>query len=176
MAKFLDIFYRLTRIPKHDKNSAEGFCSIIFSNPHHAWIQDCTFTKRNLSILFSSFSPMVRRKLLQKNIVLAPCNDVMSAAISFTDKGNVILLFPELLRTLRSADPSDAFAVLAHEIGHIYLEHSDRKIPTMQAQHEADAFACEQGFHTELENLLGRSSTSESTERLYFVRKVTRDF
>ncbi len=171
MADFLNFFNRLSFSPLSGNLTYTDFETKFFANPHHQWIRSCPLTMKNFSIFFRLFPIKILRRISYKDISFAPCNGNMSATISLPRKGNVILLFPELTTNLRSANPSDAFAIMAHEIGHIYLNHRKRGVDPMRAQHEADLFTCQVGLFEELEEILSRSSSSELTERLYFIRK-----
>lgn len=150
----------------------EHFNQLFFEKPHHAWLNSRPLAKKNLKSFFRLFPERILKRVLRKNIILALCNGNMSATISTPKDSSVILVFPDLLKNLEAADPSDAFAILAHEIGHIYLEHSKQRKSVIHTQHEADMFACKIGLFEEMESLLGRGSSSELTERLYLIRKM----
>ena len=59
---------------------------------------------------------------------------------------------------------------LAHELGHIFYGHSNRKIDILEAQVEADKFAIELGFENEIESFLqGLPESLEKRVRLSYV-------
>jgi hypothetical protein len=63
-------------------------------------------------------------------------------------------VFPELIQLLKSASAFHGIAILAHELGHIYHQHTEQKIDTLTAQIEADEFALDLGFGEELQEVL----------------------
>ena len=63
-----------------------------------------------------------------------------------------------------------ARAVLAHEVGHIMLEHSENSDDPMEAQVDADTFACDMGYLDQLESFLHEQpETVEKRVRLTFL-------
>ena len=59
-----------------------------------------------------------------------------------------------MIKILRSASPDHGLAILAHELGHIYYQHTEFKTETLKAQIEADDFAFELGFGEKLQDVL----------------------
>ena len=58
------------------------------------------------------------------------------------------------MQILRSPSIYHGIAILAHELGHIYYQHTEQKIDTLKAQIEADDFAFELGLGEELQEIL----------------------
>ena len=83
---------------------------------------------------------------------------------------NVIIIFPEVYRLLTKTYDGWAKAVMAHEVGHLYLDHSENSDDPMEAQVDADNFACDMGYLEELENFLHDQAESvEKRVRLTFL-------
>ena len=73
---------------------------------------------------------------------------------------------------MKSAAPLHATAVLAHELGHIILKHSTRKINPTDAQIEADRFVIEIGLGWELYRvLLDYEGTPDYPQRINALAK-----
>lgn len=172
MAKFLDFLHRLQIPNLSTRYTYTEFSKQFFSSPYHQWINERPMIRKNLETLFKLIPGPTLWRLNRRRFVIAPCNGNMSATISLPKETNVILLFPDLITNLESANPADAYAIIAHELGHIFFNHSKQNMSAMRAQHEADLFACQLGLFEEMESLLGRSCSSELTERLYFIRKM----
>ena len=74
---------------------------------------------------------------------------------------------------MRSTAISGFKGILAHELGHIMLSHGSRKLPVLDAQVEADKFACELGYLDDIENfLLEQPESIEKRVRLSFVTSL----
>lgn len=67
---------------------------------------------------------------------------------------HIILIFPDLLKLLRAADPAWGVATLVHEVGHVLENHSGKNHDPIQAQIEADAWVVRSGLDKELESIL----------------------
>ena len=77
-----------------------------------------------------------------------------SCAIPNLDEHHTILIFPETIKMLKAADPGHAFAILAHELGHICLDPVDRYMSSIEKQLEADEFSAKIGYKVELIDFL----------------------
>lgn len=136
------------------KLKKEKFKTIFFKDVNHRWINEDFTIKRSVSILLDSLNEKQLHFLKKHPTYLIPCQAQLSCAIGRTQNHHLILIFPELIQLLRSASAFHAIAVLAHELGHIYYQHTEHKIDTLTAQIEADHFAFELGFGEELQEVL----------------------
>ena len=166
MATILTFFSSL-KSKGHSKDTIrKKFINDLIAAPHHSWIQNDPIICKAFYHFFGSL-PLNKITLLeQKNVHFLLCNSHMSCAITAPANASVILIFPGLYRILNAGDPSQAFAILAHELGHIVGSHSNRNISILSAQKEADAFACSLGFSEELKSLLLLEDSDESQLRL----------
>jgi hypothetical protein len=137
---------------KADKKN--HFIKSFLSDPNHSWIVEDVRFKRATTILLESFSDSHIDFFLKHPTFIIPCQAHLSCAIGSTKNHHLILAFPELLQILRSASFHHGIAILAHEFGHIYYQHTELKIDTLQAQIEADDFAYQLGFGEELQEIL----------------------
>ncbi len=87
-------------------------------------------------------------------ILILQAEGHLACAMAPVRNANVILAFPDLIQILRSASPIRGLGILAHELGHLVLNHSKRAIPAIDAQVEADEFAFNLGYGRELEQVL----------------------
>ncbi len=139
--------------PKRFKTK-EDFFFEFFQNPEHSWIANDRYIKSNFEEFFSLVPLNILRELYgQGDIWFIPSSGKFSCAIQ-PIRCSIVMVFPEFHKMLRSFSPDDACAVLAHELGHIFYKHSDRKLDVLEAQVEADKFAIDLGFGRELESFL----------------------
>ena len=115
--------------------------------------------KAHLIEFFELFSEdQIHQLFVKKKTTFARVNGLYSSVVAGGDP--VILIYPDLLKSLRSAYNREALAILAHEVGHIHNGHFERKVGTIEAQVEADLFACELGLSLELSHFLDRLSNT----------------
>ncbi len=138
----------------------------LLLDPAHEWIRANKQYKRTFAEFFSRIPSLTINKIRARKLLILRCGAELSATITPPVDCNVILLFPEMQKMLLATDPSRGLAVLAHELGHIVCEHSQRAIENIDAQIEADAFASSLGFKDEIITLLLRENTSEAWSRL----------
>ncbi len=155
--------------PQRFKTHSDFFYE-LFNNPQHKWISDDKYIKANFEEFFSLVPLKTLRKLYgQNDIWFIPSSGRYSCAIEPIGC-SVIMIFPEFIKLLRSFSPYGAKAILAHELGHIFYGHSNRKIDILEAQVEADKFAIELGFENEIESFLqGLPESLEKRVRLSYV-------
>lgn len=143
---------------KHSLSSAktrkENFIKSFLSDKNHQWFNQDKIIKRSVEILLDSFTDEHVTFFSQHQTYLVPCQAHLSCAIGKTGNHHLILVFPELLQLLKSGHSFLGIAVLAHELGHIFHQHTELKVDTLQAQIEADKFAFDLGFGEELQEVL----------------------
>ena len=169
--KMLGRIFGLLR-PTHDFSGRNHeFFELLLGHAPNAWLYDNTSARKSLDRFFALFPTITLNRLATKTLYMVPCSGHMSATLSFESEASVILIFPDMYRSLVSADPSEAYAILAHEIGHILGEHTARGLSSLEAQIEADAFACSLGYRDTLRELLRRDGSEESRMRLGVINK-----
>lgn len=163
--------------PKRWRNKDDFFFE-FFQNPQHDWIVKDKYIKAN----FEEFFTYVPLKTLEKlygngDIWFITSSGRFSCAVEPIGC-SVILVFPEFLQMLRSTHPGGAKAILGHELGHIYHNHSSKRIDVLQAQVEADGFVIELGFAKELEDFLNDQveGTEKRVRLSYLTSKVFEEF
>lgn len=146
-------FFKKSR-PVDLKTKRENFLKSFLADPNHRWINEDRLIKRGVIILLESLKESHLDFFLKHPTYLIPCQAHLSCAIGRTQNHHLILVFPELMQILRSASSIHGVAILAHELGHIFYQHTENKIDTLQAQIEADDFAFQLGFGEELQEIL----------------------
>jgi len=166
VSAFRRLFRRLWWTDPGFNGGNHGFYEEFLDEAPNAWIRENARVERVLGKFFAAFPTITLNRLRNRRLFFVSCSGEMSATITYDKAASVVLLFPEILRNLESANPSEAFAILAHELGHVVCEHSKRGTPQLQAQIEADAFACSLGFKHEICSLLEREESEEGRIRL----------
>jgi hypothetical protein len=139
---------------KDTTNTKKEFIAHFLADKNHAWILADKNTKRCIEILLNSLSDKQVQFFTKHPTYLIPCQAHLSCAIGKTGNHHLILVFPELIQLLKSVSAFQGIAILAHELGHIFHQHTENKIDTLTAQIEADQFAFELGFGEELQEVL----------------------
>jgi hypothetical protein len=137
----------------------------------HEWIKSDLPLKRSFQTLIDSFSDKTAHFFNESApLLFVAASGTLACSLNASHEENIIIVFPDLHRMLRSSSPSHGIAVLAHELGHIFYEHSRKKIPPLKAQIQADRFAFELGFAEELRDILLDYPDSEDCRlRLYYL-------
>lgn len=146
-------FFKKSR-PVDLKTKRENFLKSFLSDANHRWINEDRLIKRGVMLLIEALEERHLDFFTKHPTYLIPCQAHLSCAIGRTQNHHLILVFPELTQILRSASSIHGVAILAHELGHIYYQHTENKIDTLQAQIEADDFAFQLGFGEELQEIL----------------------
>lgn len=146
-------------LKKHPKKSASkslkaDFKKAFLQDKNHYWINEDRNTRRCIEILLDSLNERQVQFFIKHPTFIIPCQAHLSCAIGKTGNHHLILAFPELIQLLKSASAFHGIAILAHELGHIYHQHTEQKIDTLTAQIEADKFAFDLGFGEELQEVL----------------------
>lgn len=132
----------------------ETFIKKFFSEADHQWILEDQYVKRAIENLLRSMTDEHIHFFNKNKTFLIPCQAHLSCAIGKTNNNHLILVFPELIKILKSGSSAHGMAILAHEFGHIFHQHTENKIETLKAQIEADQFAFDLGFGEELQEIL----------------------
>ncbi|MGZ3787745.1 MAG: M48 family metalloprotease [Bacteriovorax sp.] len=136
------------------KSQKEEFKKAFFLDKNHQWMSEDKVIKRSIEILLDSLEAKHVQFFIKHPTFMIPCQAHLSCAIGRTQNHHLILVFPELIQLLKSAFAFQGIAILAHEMGHIYYQHTEQKIDTLTAQIEADHFAFQLGFGEELQEVL----------------------
>lgn len=162
-------FYKSKFMKVEKVKKREEVLSDFFAVEAHRWISANKYIKASMEDFFQLFETQMLSDIVYKykiKFVLASGQ----LACSLSEKGNVVIIFPQVHRLLASTVASTAHAVLAHEVGHIFLKHHEQKIGMLEAQIEADKFAMELGLVSELENiLLDMPDSEEKKVRLTYL-------
>lgn len=134
-----------------DKNE---FLRNFFSDPNHQWISSSPKIKKAFDLLLNELKAEHIEFFSNHPTFFIPCEAKLSCAIGKTKDSHLILVFPELMTLLKSASLYHGIAILAHELGHIFYQHTENKTETLTAQIEADDFAFKLGFGEELQEVL----------------------
>lgn len=151
----------LNFLPFDIKKERMTLKSDFFNNPNHFWINYNPVLKRIFNLFLDSF-PDFAVKFFAKDakINFIKSSGELALCVSGKKREPVILLFPDLVKLLHSAQFGQALSVLAHELGHIYYRHGDREISSIDSQYEADKFACELGYKEDLIFFLNNNSSN----------------
>lgn len=148
-------FLKKSKNPKvKSQNLREDFKKKFLSDGNHQWINQDPIIRRSINILLEALTEKHIHFFNSHPTFMIPCQAHLSCAIGRTQNHHLILVFPELIQLLKSASAFHGVAILAHELGHIYHQHTELKIDTLTAQIEADKFAFELGFGEELQEVL----------------------
>ncbi|MCY4524034.1 MAG: hypothetical protein OXB84_04775 [Halobacteriovoraceae bacterium] len=131
------------------------FKKAFFDKEHHCWIKQNSAYQKAFSLLIDSFDQKTLDFLKrEKEIVFLQASGKLACSLSAIAHSHIILVYPDLTKLLKSAFFLRGVAVLAHELGHLYHNHGSKDIDPLQAQIEADQFACKLGFGYELQEVL----------------------
>lgn len=153
-------FFKKTKPATDLRTKKERFLKAMLQDSNHRWINEDKLIRRGIAILIDAMEEKHLDFFSKHPTYLIPCQAHLSCAIGRTQNHHLILVFPELMQILRSASSMHGVAILAHELGHIYYQHTEKKIETLQAQIEADDFAFQLGFGEELQEILLDHATS----------------
>lgn len=139
---------------RNQKISKEMFKKNFLNHPNHQWINEDKMIKRSFEILIDSLQDQHIQFFHKHETYFIPCQAHLSCAIGKTGNNHLILVFPELMQLLKSGSAFHGIAILAHELGHVFHQHTEFRVETLKAQIEADKFAFDLGFGEELEEVL----------------------
>lgn len=143
----------------------------ILGQEEHKWIHADAYVKANMLDFLERLPKRVLDKVFyEKKTLLVRANGKYACSVSNFHQ-NVILVFPEVWSLLTKTYDGWAKAVLAHEVGHLYLDHAHKHdLEPLEAQVDADTFACDMGYLEELESFLHEQKDSvEVRVRLSFI-------
>jgi hypothetical protein len=157
-------FKKLNPLLNLKKNLRSDFIKKFYEKDYHQWLNSERQLKRSVTMILEALPQKCLKHFTKHPLVVVKNRGDMACAFSSKTKINVLVIFPDLQKLMNSPLWVHAVAVLAHEIGHLYHNHSDRNISMMDAQYEADLFAAEIGFSSELMEVLGDYPYSEEVQ------------
>jgi hypothetical protein len=165
-------------IRRRQVNKSSDISSLIarfLNQPEHRWIaEDERFLDSILKFFCGLPTEHIQKIFFEKRLLLFYSDQKMSCTFYQYKNREIVLVFPELYRRFTSARYLEAHAILAHELGHIYLGHSQKQIGSLQAQCEADRYAWERGFGEELIHVLEaeENASPEIKKRLQYLQAL----
>ena len=149
MRKALNQLFK--NMTKKRKNKISNFDEAFFKNPHHQWINNDPQMKKVFNILLSTFPEEVSHFFDKKqNVIFTQNSGNWACAVNQIKNNHIILIYPDLYKVLTSARFTQGIAILAHELGHIFMNHGEKQLSTLLSQIEADMFALTLGFGEDL--------------------------
>ena len=118
---------------KHKTNDLtlqkESYKKQFFAKEQHQWIDKDLSYKKAFSLLIDSFNQNVFDFLdkQKKDILFLKASGKLACSIGVLSHSHVILVYPDLTKLLKSAFFLRGVAVLAHELGHLYYNHGNKK-------------------------------------------------
>lgn len=169
----MNILARKKKILKTKSN----FINEFFDHELNTWIKADKFIYSSMQEFMDIVPLKVFEKVCLKNPLIISRSSGRYACSVAPIEMNLIILFPEVIRYLSSYNNEIGKAILAHELGHLFHKHSQRKISELEAQIEADAFAVELGYGMALSEFLeGEVQSIDTRVRLtYITSKVLSD-
>ena len=151
------------RTPK--EKTSKTFTQDFYQKSYHKWIENDQLVKRSFDLLLELIAndqELNKRIEEQGPVAFIPANGKMACSVRGETDMRFVVVFPDLVQIMKSASPTRAIAVLAHELGHIFHNHHQRSqagrkekpLTTLEAQIEADAFAARLGLAKELQDVL----------------------
>lgn len=152
------------------KIQKDEIINFILNRTEHLWISENQYVRANMLDFLERLPLRVLDSIfIQKETIFARSSGRYACAVSSLEQ-NVIIVFPELFNLLTKTYDGWAKAVLAHEIGHIHLNHAENASDPLECQVDADTFACEMGYLEEIEAFLHEQPESvEKRVRLSFI-------
>lgn len=127
----------------------------FYGHPEHDWIvADGRFSKI-FDILLNSMKTSDLKSLFYDNATLFILQrERLSTVFTVQKETRFIFVFEGLIELIKTVHATQAVAILAHELGHIYFQHDQRNPDRLRAQLEADYFAIQLGFAQDLLDFL----------------------
>jgi hypothetical protein len=142
--------------------------SSLLENPHHEWIREDKILYRFFKSITELLSEDDFKKLnSQKSVCYLFSPGRYASTLPSSKKYDFIIIYPDLIRLIKSVDNRMAFAIVFHELGHLINEHHLKESSALVKQIEADNFAVKYGMLDEIrEFLLAQNRSFEVVKRL----------
>ncbi len=153
------------------KISNDQLLQKIINHPTNSWFLKDKFLTRSINRFFESWDQDIFNFFIfnKKNLSLACSTGRYSCTFPNISDIECIILFPDLIKLLKSSSPDHGIAILAHELGHIVSSHAIKKISPLEAQVEADKIACRLGHGKFLQDILMDFHNIEAKVRISYL-------
>ena len=150
---------------------------VNFNDPAHHWIISNGHIKRFFEeVLFMLDEDEIESLASYGQLVFLESQGMFSSVIPTHGDKTFVLIYPELMKMIRTADNEMAYAVIFHELGHLYYRHFTMRstVDETTKQIEADEFAIRHGHAKGLFTFLKSMPISvEISQRLEMIRLRT---
>ena len=166
------MFEKVRRLVPQKKIEKQELIQFVLNKVEHRWIKEENYIMAHMTDFMERLPMRVLTDLfIAKDTIFATSSGRYACAVSSLEQ-NVIIIFPEVYNLLTKTFDGWAKSVLAHEVGHIFLGHTKTMDDPMEAQVDADHFACDMGYLDQLESFLHEQTESiEKRVRLTFLSK-----
>lgn len=151
--------------------------TVNFSDPAHQWITENPRIERFFNDILELLSEEEKDSLVTYGeLIFLESQGMHSSVIPSHGDKTFVLVYPQLKKAILAADNEEAYAIIFHELGHLYYRHFSMRLHTneMTKQIEADDFAIRHGFGKGLFNFLMKMPIShEVSQRLEMIRLRT---
>jgi hypothetical protein len=135
-------------------DNKDQFIREFFEYEINTWILKLPMVLISFKTLFYALDESSIKILKGKKIFTLTSQGLWASTVNPQKDIYLIIIFPNLLKLLNSKNYLQGVAVLAHELGHILLEHYKGELSPIEEQFEADDFAAKVGFKKELVEFL----------------------
>lgn len=145
----------------------------FYSFEQHNWILENKYHRRVFDLFLSNLNEKELYFLKENPVIFLPSSGTWCSAIHKTNM-HVVTVFPDMLKLFRSANPEVAVAILLHEFAHLLYGHGVSDITSIDAQLEADYFACIKGYKRELITFLSdyENDSHEAKIRISHIKSL----
>jgi Zn-dependent protease with chaperone function len=121
--------------------------------PYHRWIKEDRYIRSTFEEWFERLPQRFQRFIYKEQVMFLKCSRMMAfSAPRITSP--FMVLFPQAIQHMSATVNRGAFAILSHELAHLYLKHHDKKIIPLKAEVEADQLTCQMGHAKALAEIL----------------------
>ena len=147
--------------------------NLLLENPHHEWRRSEKIYYRFFKELLSQLDKEVFSKMnSSRQLCFLYSDGYYASTFPSDDNYHFIVIYPELLKLMRSVDNSHAFAILFHEFGHIINEDHKSMTSALEQEIKADHFATNHGHGIALlEFLESKPRTFDVIKRIDAITK-----
>ena len=156
-------FFQSKKIKFKEKTSRDLLNKLV-TDPRCDWISQNRYAYSCFEGLFERFSEKEVRFFLENPVIFLPSMGHLSCALSKVSDSDLIIIFPDLMKLITGPAMNHAQGILAHELGHLFHQHSNKPISALEAQLEADNFAIGLGFSKELALVLEEQPRTHEIE------------
>lgn len=151
-------------------NLREDIKNQVMADEYHHWIRENKYIASTFEEMIDSMPLWSLEKWSKLGRIIFLSSSGKYSNALYNVQAHVIIVYPELMRLLRSTAMSSSLAILLHEMGHLIHEHAKKGTDPLQAQIEADLFAAQAGYFEEIEQiLLEQPESIEKRARLSYL-------